>query len=90
MAIVALRAQQERENPKPLTLDDLRMMQEEPVWIFVLETGFGHWAIKREVFEYKGFECICFTNADSVEEYREFVMYSKTWLAYRHKPKEVL
>ncbi len=33
MAIDALRAQQERENPKPLTLDELRQMDGEPVWV---------------------------------------------------------
>ena len=32
MAISALRAQQERENPEPLTMDELRKMDGEPVW----------------------------------------------------------
>ena len=32
MAISALRAQQERENPETLTLDELRQMDGDPVW----------------------------------------------------------
>lgn len=31
-AIAALRDQEERENPKPLTLDELRNMNGQPVW----------------------------------------------------------
>ena len=31
-ALAALREKQERENPKPLTEDDLRQMMGEPVW----------------------------------------------------------
>ena len=37
-ATQALRAQQERENPKPLTLEELREMDEEPVWCVWLDT----------------------------------------------------
>lgn len=33
MAISALQEQDERENPKPLTLDELRGMDGEPVWL---------------------------------------------------------
>lgn len=32
MALAALRAQQEREDPQPLTLEELRKMDGEPVW----------------------------------------------------------
>ena len=38
MALDALREKQERENPKPLTLDELRGMMGEPVWC-VSESG---------------------------------------------------
>lgn len=33
MAVSALREQEERENPKPLTLDELKLMDGEPVWL---------------------------------------------------------
>ena len=33
MAAAALREREERENPKPLTLDELREMDGEPVWL---------------------------------------------------------
>lgn len=33
MAIAALREREEPENPKPLTLDELRQMDGQPVWI---------------------------------------------------------
>lgn len=40
MAIAALRAQQERDNPKPLTLEELREMNEDspPIWDSRLNT----------------------------------------------------
>lgn len=33
LAVAALREQEERENPKPLTLDELKLMDGEPVWL---------------------------------------------------------
>lgn len=45
-ALAALREKQERENPKPLTEDDLRQMMGEPVWC-VYEGG-ASWFIVRE------------------------------------------
>lgn len=33
LGAAALREQEERENPKPLTLDELREMDGEPVWL---------------------------------------------------------
>lgn len=41
MAISALRAQQERENPQPLTLEELRRMDGEVVYIPESEEYFG-------------------------------------------------
>ena len=32
LAVATIREQEERENPKPLTLDELRKMDGEPVW----------------------------------------------------------
>lgn len=82
MAISALRAQQERENSKPLTLDELREMDGEPVYLSDLVEKDGVW---------EGW--IVFT---SYNEYGfrprggglfPIDGYGKTWLVYRHKPE---
>ena len=46
MAISALRAQAERENPQPLTMKELRRMDGQPVWVTFLDDVFtiGHTA----------------------------------------------
>ena len=80
MAISALR-QQERfgEANKALTLDELRKMDGEPVW--VQSPGvpeYGRWAIVEGVGENCLFLHDDFTCHD----------YGKTWLAYRQKPEE--
>ena len=79
----ALRQQEHfREVTKkvePLTLDELRKMDGEPVW--VQSPGvpeYGRWAIVEGVGENCLFLHDDFTCHD----------YGKTWLAYRHKPEE--
>ncbi len=80
-AIDALRAQQERENPKPLTLEELPGMLGVPVWI--QPPGMpehGRWAIADGVnIEGKALYLL--------EDYTCHD-YGKVWIAYRHKPKE--
>ena len=84
VAISALRQQQEhfREVTKkvePLTMDELRKMDGEPVW--VQSPGvpeYGRWAIVEGVGENCLFLHDDFTCHD----------YGKTWLAYRQKPEE--
>ena len=64
---------------KPLTLDELRQMDGEPVW--VQSPGvpeYGRWAIVEGVGENCLFLHDDFTCHD----------YGKTWLAYRQKPEE--
>ena len=64
---------------EPLTLDELRKMDGEPVW--VQSPGvpeYGRWAIVEGVGENCLFlhdDCTCHD-------------YGKTWLAYRQKPEE--
>ena len=68
-----------KEN-QPLTLDELRKMDGEPVW--VQSPGvpeYGRWAIVEGVGENCLFLHDDFTCHD----------YGKTWLAYRQKPKEI-
>ena len=83
MAISAIRQQDHfREVTKkvePLTLDELRKMDGEPVW--VQSPGipeYGRWAIVEGVGENCLFLHDDFTCHD----------YGKTWLAYRQKPEE--
>ena len=82
-AISAIRRQDHfREVTKkvePLTLDELRKMDGEPVW--VQSPGvpeYGRWAIVEGVGENCLFLHDDFTCHD----------YGKTWLAYRQKPEE--
>ena len=68
-----------QERNTPLTLDELRKMDGEPVW--VQSPGipeYGRWAIVEGVGENCLFLHDDFTCHD----------YGKTWLAYRHKPEE--
>lgn len=79
MAIVALREQEEREDPKPLTIEELKGMIGEPVW--VQGPGlpqYGRWAIVEDAV------------GNSLILVNDFTCHDigKTWEAYRHKPKE--
>ena len=82
VAISALRAQQELESNEPLTMDELREMDGEPVYIrsdtFPGDCG---WKVvkKASVLD------IQFTD----EDFFLFTLYGKSWIAYRHKPQEV-
>ena len=80
MAISALRQQETVTNRnEPLTLDELRKMDGEPVW--VQSPGvpeYGRWAIVEGVGENCLFLHDDFTCHD----------YGKIWLAYRQKPEE--
>ena len=88
MAVAALREQEERENPKPLTLDELRQMDGEPVFLVELvqksdpETPnlWGWWI----VFTSHNTNGFIPRGGGLFSNYG----YGKTWLAYRSKPKE--
>lgn len=79
MAKVALREKAEREEPQPLTIEELKQMIGEPVW--VQGPGipeYGRWGIVEDAF------------GNSLYLLNDFSCHDigKTWLAYRHKPKE--
>ena len=83
MAISALRQQETVTNRNglnaPLTLDELRKLDGEPVW--VQSPGvpeYGRWAIVEGVGE----NCLFLHDDFTCHE------YGKTWLAYRQKPEE--
>lgn len=83
IALSALREKAERENPKPLTLEQLKERVGKPVWIQ-----------KEHYGEYKVFK----KHHDSLNKYgkrywfadKEILFechYGETWLAYDHEPK---
>ena len=74
VAISALREQQDRENPKPLTLDELRQMDGEPVWLMVES---GMWGIVHPKDS-----VVSLSRGDIVG------LHAIVGKAYRHKPKE--
>ena len=86
IALAALRAQEETEKNEPLTLDELRQMDGEPVW---LETGevsideqiVGRWDIIHSVSD-TYMVLMGGGNGFRLDN------YGKTWIAYRHRPKE--
>lgn len=72
MAIDALKEKAERENPAPLTMEELVQMDGVPVWI-------------KDKYS-SGYEFS--EDAADYFEGRNPKEYGKTWIAYRHKPKE--
>lgn len=72
---------------EPLTLEELREMDGEPVWAEVLDGGASRYAfvdagceLIRFFTTRRGVACECIG--------RHFKTYGKTWLAYRRKPEE--
>ena len=75
-AILALDSERQRKDPQPITIEELRQMDGEPVWVHNLEVGKSFWALA-----YK----------DVVSNrlgWMDYYGYGKIWVAYRHKPKE--
>lgn len=79
LAVGALRAQQKVAQNIPLTLDELREMDGEPVWVIPLAPEEQpEWALV-DVME----EWLCTSNAD----YWGLEVYGRCILAYRRKPE---
>lgn len=77
--IAALRAQEEAEKNEPLTLDELRQMDGEPVWVrSKIDSIDSRWGI----IDKRG---AVFPNE---AHYVIFSEYGDLWTAYRHKQKE--
>ena len=83
----ALRAQQELESNDPLTLDELRQMDGEPVW--VVTERLKEWCI---VHSHHSDDVIgggiIATRRTAEKRVYSYADNGKTWLAYRHKPEE--
>ena len=81
MAVKALEDVTDKNVGKnePLTLDELRKMDGEPVWVQPPGVPeYGRWAIVEGVGE----NCLFLRNDFTCHD------YGKTWLAYRQKPEE--
>ncbi|WP_027399839.1 hypothetical protein [Anaerovorax odorimutans] len=76
-----LQEKAERENPKPLTLEELRERDGKPVWITGIYSKSGIWTL----VETKVLSGLVksFYNTK-----RYFDDYGINWLAYDHEPKE--
>ena len=85
LAISALRQQEtvtdSHQLNEPLTLDELRRMEGQPVYIV---ENTEYWAIVNS-FDQAGVYLLSYGNPD---DYGYFGLYGKTWLAYRQKPEE--
>lgn len=83
----AIRDQQEAMQNEPLTLDELRQMDGEPVWI-VESPDWGHWELSSEAVDYlegreADFYGMMYDDPDG-----RYGLHKLGWLAYRHEPKE--
>lgn len=75
-----------RRSTQPLTLEELRRMDGEPIWGESLISGKpGEWSILRVVEMSKIWFIAC---AGATQGFGDKDSYGKTWLAYRSKPKE--
>lgn len=84
IARITIREQVEQENPQPLTLDELRKMDGEPVYVVDLRRSGGSiagWIVFSHSEDY-GF----FPRAG--HGFFSVSGYGKRWVAYRSKPKE--
>lgn len=85
IAAAALRAQQEAEKNEPLTLDELRQMDGEPVWI-VESPDWGHWELSGEAVDYLEGRETDFYGMRHDDPAGRYGLHKLGWLAYRHEP----
>lgn len=75
----AIRDKLDREKPKPLTIEELREMHGEPVWL----DGF-EWRVCYGTSTFRGSEYLETGSGSGIP----LDDYGERWNAYRHKPKE--
>ena len=93
MAISVLSEKVECRNPPPLTIEELRQMDGEPVWVVDLKEkaccGYCVISISKPL-KYQDIDHYNAAYIPGIEHtWYEFRDYGKEWIAYRHKPKEV-
>ena len=80
----AIREKLEREKPKPLTIEELQHMREQPVYVVPLpescrDSNWEEWCVL-------GKDC---AYIPGIEYWHwDLTDYNRTWIAYRHRPKE--
>jgi hypothetical protein len=92
MSIKALKEKQERENPQPLSLEELRQMNGKPVWIIEIEKENQFWEICYGIELFTGWcsetqylENETMLNAGASRSGLFVKDYEKTWIAYLHE-----
>lgn len=88
----AIREKQERENPKPLTIEELRGMDGDPVWVsdrkYPSDSGYCVIRAPKDTFSDYG-DQFCIAEIPGCEcGWYEFKKYGMDWIAYRHRPEE--
>lgn len=93
--IAALLEKAEREDPKPLTIDELGQMNGEPVWTVGVSSNGGTWA-GWDIIESVDDDGCFFGYSTEKKEWWAYNLRDLSgsicgcaWVAYRHKPKEV-
>ena len=91
--IIAIRAQQERENPKPLTMEDMLKMDGEYIWLIDKneDMTFSGWAVctgKKIYYFYFNENCPIGCASRDLSDKYDARAYGKEWFAYRCPPKE--
>lgn len=72
---------------EPLTLEELREMDGEPVWTVAIDSGVSRWTfIDSECELVRFFTTRRGVACEGIARY--FKAYGKTWLAYRRRPEE--
>ena len=89
-AFKALRGQEEAEKNEPLTLEELREMDGEPVYVVSYNSDETGWRIVDSVVDYRGAvfdsdRVNVFFNDSFLEDGRTI---NEEWFAYLRKPKE--
>ena len=94
LRISALRQQEQLDKvsqgssqDKPLTLDELREMDGEPVWI-VEYPDWGHWELSADAEDYVTDRESSFYGMKHDDPAGRYGLHKLGWLAYRQKPEE--
>lgn len=79
-----------KSKNEPLTLEELREMDGEPIWLHTFsavqkKTNIAQWAILESV---GNANAVFLRGGCNARLTKWFANYGKTWLAYRHKPEE--
>ena len=84
MAIAALIEKEERDNPEPLTLLEVRKITDDPVWIRLIDSNEGFWVLRSDWIDVRIPEPMILFHMN----WYAHSDYGNTWIAYRSKPKE--